>query len=147
MDTDIEIVKMFMNALEANEFETAIEYLAADFLFSGWTPQPLNKEGFMAVIEGLKDGMPGLIFNLHNVQDEENHVTGTLHITGYQTNSFALPQLNLPHIPQMARSVSLPTEDVEYSLENGQIESMRVQQVTDGGLKGLLHQLGTDTSL
>jgi hypothetical protein len=148
MDPNTDIVKTFMSALEDNEFEQATSYLTDNFTFSGWTPQELDKSGFMSLIEGLKEGLPGLIFNLHNVQEpEENHVTGTMQIAGYQTDSFILPTLGLPPIPQMARSVSLPTEDVFYQLRNGQIEVMHVQPTPGGGIKGLLQQLGINVPI
>ncbi|HLZ61221.1 MAG TPA: nuclear transport factor 2 family protein [Ktedonosporobacter sp.] len=147
MDTNSDIVKLFMNALEINDFEVAADYLADNFIFSGWTPLPLYKKDFMAVIQGLKEGFPGLMFNLHNVQEADNGVTGTIQVAGYQTDSFILPSLGLPPIPQMARSVSLPTEEVEYLLRDGKIEVMSVEPVKEGGIKGILHQLGVDVPI
>ena len=146
-DTNTDIVKMFMNALEINDQETAANYLTNNFTFSGWTPQPLDKKAFLVLMDGLKTGIPGLIFNLHNVQEEGNRVTGTIQLAGYQTDGFVLPPLGLPPIPQMGRSISLPTEDVEYTLINGQIEKLNVEPITGGGIKGLLSQLGVNVPI
>src|SRR5205814_1856662 len=110
-----------------------------------WTPKPLNRQGFLDVIEGLKEGIPGLIFNLHNVLDAGQHrITATWHVAGYQTNSFNLPMLGLPPIPQMGRSISLPIEDVIYELAENQIKAIQVQPTEGGGIKGILEQLGID---
>ncbi|HLI88392.1 MAG TPA: nuclear transport factor 2 family protein [Ktedonobacteraceae bacterium] len=141
---NIDTVKSFMSALEGNDFDQAADYLADTFIFSGWTPQPLDKRSFMGLMQGLKSGIPGLIFNLHNVDEQDNKVTGTLQIAGYQTASINLPQLNLPPVPQMGRSVSLPTENVEYTLANDQIVRIDIERVSGGGVAGLLHQLGVD---
>lgn len=145
-DTPIDIVRNFTTALEGNDFDVAAGYLTDNFLFSGWTPRPLTKANFLSTIQNLKAGIPGLIFNLHNVleENEGRQVTATWQVAGYQSDSFILPALGTPPIPQMARSVSLPTEDVRYLLENGQINALHVQSTAGGGIVGLLNQLDFD---
>jgi hypothetical protein len=146
---DVEdLVRAFMTALEENNKEEFEPYLADDFLFVGWTPRPLHRAGFIDLIGGLKAGIPGLIFNLHNVNvPDDTTVTGTWKIAGYQSDSFILPVLGLPPIPQMAASISMPTEDVEYKLANSKIVGITIAHTPDGGIKGLLHQLGVDIPL
>ena len=146
-DTQEDRVRSFMTALETNDQDTIASYLSEDFTFSGWTPQPLNKKDFLTVIGGIKTGIPGLIFNLHNIDEQGDTITGTMQIAGYQTDSFILPPLGLPPIPQTANSVSLPAEDVKFSLRNTQIASMIVQRTPGGGITGLLRQLGIDVTL
>lgn len=147
-----ETVRNFINALEANETETASNALANNFLFTGWTPQPLNKKQFLSVISELKVGIPGLMFNLHNLDEHDDInqgaiVTGNMQIAGYQSDSFEIPTLSLPIIPQMGRSVSLPVEDVSFVVQNEQVAQMTVKRTRGGGMEGLLHQLGTDSPI
>lgn len=146
---DVEtLIRAFMTALEENNKEEFETYLADDFLFSGWTPRPLHRTGFLDLIGGLKAGIPGLIFNLHNVNvPDTSTVTGTWKIAGYQSDSFIIPALGLPPIPQMAASISMPTEDVEYKLARDKIVNITVAHTVGGGIKGLLHQLGVDIPL
>ena len=146
-EANIDIVKNFMIALDNNEQDQWGDYLADDFTFSGWTPKSLTKSDFLNVMAGLKEGLPGLIFNLHNVQEDGDKVLGTWQVVGYQTDSFSLPALGLPPIPQMARSVSLPTEDVTYIAENDHIVLIFVQSNSEGGIKGLLRQLGINVPI
>ncbi len=145
--THEDTIRTFMTALETNDQDTAANFLKEDFTFSGWTPQPLNKKDFLIIINGLKIGFPGLIFNLHNVDEQEDTVTATMQIAGYQANSFVLPPLGLPPIPQTANSVSLPAEDVKFLLANNQITRMVVKSTPGGGITGLLHQLGIDVGI
>ncbi len=145
--TAIDTVRAFITALETNDQDTAESYLSDNFIFSGWTPRPLNKSDFLTVMGGLKAGIPGLIFNLHNIEEQGNTVTGTMQIAGYQSDSFILPPLGLPPIPQMARSISMPTEDVTFIIANNQLTRFNVQQTASGGLRGLLHQLGFDAPI
>lgn len=144
---DVDAIKNFVTALEDNDHDLAADYLTDDFRFTGWTPDPLDKDGFVGMIQGLKEGIPGLIFNLHNLQELSNSIAGTIQVAGYQTDSFNLPQLSLPPVPQRARSVSLPTEDVEFLMENEHIRQWNVQRVEGGGIKGLLHQLGVEVPM
>jgi len=65
-------------------------------------------------------------------------------MTGHQTDSFILPPLGMPPIPQMAGTVSLPEEQWDYTLENGKIVRIVVGHVSGGGIQGLLHQIGVD---
>jgi len=44
----------------------------------------------------------------------------------------------------MARSVSLPEEHWDYTLQNGKIVKITVQRVPGGAIQGLLRQLGIE---
>ena len=143
----IDTVRAFTTAIENNEKEETVNPLADDFLFSGWTPKPLNKANFITTFAELKSGIPGLMFNLHNLSEEGNRVTGSIQIAGYQSDEFSIPTLSLPPIPQMARSISLPVEDVTFELAGDKITRWTVHHVDGGGIKGLLHQLGFDAPI
>ena len=146
-NTPEDIVQAFTSALETNNLTGAASYMSDDFLFSGWTPLPLDKAGFLAVIQGLKSGIPGLLFNLQDVQVQHGTVTGTIRVTGYQSDSFILPTLGLPPIPQMAGHIALQSEKISYTLVNELISKVYVQSGLEGGIRGILRQLGTDAPI
>ena len=146
-NTPVDQVRAFISALEANEQETAADLMADDFMATGWTPEPLDKKAFLIVIGGLKAGIPGLIFNMHNIEEDGATINATFQIAGYQTDTFILPPLSLPPIPQMARSVSMPAEDVSFTLLNQRIKLMNFKHTAGGGIAGLLHQLGFDAPI
>jgi len=87
------------------------------------------------------------MFNLHNLSEEGNRVTGSIQVAGYQSNAFSIPLLSLPPVPQMARSISLPVEDVVFELAGDTITRWTVHHAEGGGIKGLLHQLGFDAPI
>ncbi|GAC1358883.1 MAG: hypothetical protein NVSMB44_07550 [Ktedonobacteraceae bacterium] len=128
-DTPVDIVRNFVAALESNSLKEASGFLSDTFIFKGWTPQELDKKGFLSLVTGLKDGIPGLIFTLHNMAEQDATVTGTMQITGYQTDSFLIPAQGTPVIPQTANSVTMPTEEVTFTLNAGQISSMSMHKV------------------
>src|SRR5947209_19792264 len=150
--SSVDIVKDFMIALESKDFDTVASCLSDDFVFSGWTPQPLDKDQFMTVMGGLKAGFPNLLYHFHTVKDvrdleQEDSVKAAIQMTGTQTDGFILPPLSLPPISQMARTVSLPEEQWSYTLQDGKIVRIMVHRVPGGGIQGLLHQLGIDVPI
>jgi hypothetical protein len=141
----IDIAQNLMNALDDNNRAAASSLLDEDFLLIGWTPRPLDKRGFLETVRSLKEGIPGLAFNLSDVQEQPQAiVSATIQITGHQTDSFILTPLGTPPIPQLDGTVSMPREPVEYAFNNLKVSTMRVKQVDGGGIQGLLRQLGTD---
>lgn len=147
MSQATEIVTAFMGAMETKEYGRAAGYLADTMLFYGFTPKPLPRDQFMMVMSGLTAGFPDLSYNFRNVQEvdvtiEGTRVTGSVRLTGTQTDSFILPPLGLAPIPQTAGSISLPEETWEFLLREGKIASIQVDHVPGGGIEGLLNQLG-----
>ena len=147
MSEATEIVSAFMAALETKEYGKAGDYLFDTFFFSGFTPKPLPNDQFIMVMSGLTAGFPALSYNFHNVQEVDNtaegaQVTGTVRITGTQTDSFILPPLGLAPIPQMAGSISLPETTWKFLVRDDKIASIRVDRVPGADMEGLLNQLG-----
>ena len=140
-------VKNFITALEANETAAATNALTDNFMCQGWTPKPLDKASFLHVIAELKSGIPGLMFRLHNVSEDNDIEQGSIvraniQLAGYQSDAFSIPELSLPPIPQMGKSISLPVEDVAFIVSGEQIARMNIKHIPGGGIEGILNQLG-----
>jgi hypothetical protein len=141
----VDQVQNLMNALDDNDIDAANALLDEDFSLIGWTPKPLDKRGFLEMIHGLKEGIPGLAFNLNDAREQPQVVvTATIQVTGHQTDSFIITALGTPPIPQLDGTVAMPKEPVEYTFKTSKISTMRVTRVDGGGIQGLLRQLGTD---
>ena len=144
----IDIVTSFMAALEGNNSDAAAAAMDNNFSFGGWLPETLEKGQFLDLIRGLKAGIPDLMFNTRNLVaiENTNAVQGTMQVTGKHTATINLSVLRIPPIPPTGRSVSLPTEPVVYVVENNLITRMNVTPTPGGGIKGLLQQLGINSS-
>ena len=147
-----ELVNIFMQTLETKDHDRAASYLADDFLLNGFTPKPLGKDEFMTLMSGLQEGMPNLSYHLQDVKEVEersegNRVEGNVHITGVQTETFIVPPLGLPPIPQTAKPVSLPSEVWTFVVRNGAIHAIHTSKVPGGDIKGLLNQLGINVPI
>jgi hypothetical protein len=71
-------------------------------------------------------------------------VRAAIQITGTHTNTFQIAPLGLPLMPETNNSVALPVEHWEYVVKGNTIASIRVEQVSGGGITGILQQLGID---
>jgi len=139
-----EIVQTFITALQWGDMEVAVSRIADDFVFSGWTPQPLDKGEFLAMHSELKGAMPDYSFHLSNVQEGDEGVEAFIQITGTQMRDLSLPTFGVPLIRYTGIDVSLPQVRTNFSLAGDKITEMRVESVPGGGLTGLLQQIGTE---
>lgn len=139
-----EIVQTFITALQWGDMEVAVSRMADDFVFSGWTPQPLDKGEFLAMQSELKDAMPDYLFHLSDVQERDNGVEALIQITGTHMRDLSLPTFGLPLIRYTGIDVSLPQVHINFSVADDKIKEMLVESVPGGGLTGLLQQIGTE---
>jgi hypothetical protein len=137
-----ELVQDVYSSLEKKEFQHALTLLSDDFVFSGATPVPLNKQQWISVIEGMKAAMPDWSFNYKLVKATSSAIEGTVEITGTQTGELALPIPGIPRVPATSKKVRLPKEKVELTVRNGQLTSLKVENLPNGGVPGILKQLG-----
>lgn len=137
-----ELVQDVYSSLEERQSTHALSLLSEDFVFSGATPMPLNKHQWVGVIDALTAAMPDFSFDYKLVKVNGNDVVGTVELTGTQTAELALPMPGIPHVPPTGKKVHLPKEGVELTVRNGQITSLKVENLPTGGVPGILKQLG-----
>ena len=142
-----EIVQTFITALQWGDMEEAVDWMGDDFVFSGWTPRPLDRGEFLAMHSTLKDAMPDYSFHLSDVKERDGGVEALIQITGTQMRDLALPMFGVPNIRYTGIDVSLPQVHTTFSFEGDKIKEMRVESVPGGGLAGLLQQIGTELPL
>lgn len=137
-----ELVQDVYSSLEKKQSAHALDILSDDFVFSGATPVPLNKHQWVGVIEAMIAAMPDWSFGYKLVNANGNDVEGTVEITGTQSGELALPIPGIPRVPATGKKVRLPKEKVELTVRDGQITSLKVENVPNGGVPGILKQLG-----
>jgi hypothetical protein len=142
-----EIVQTFITALQSGDMDLAAQYMTDDFVFEGWTPQPLNKGEFLALQSELHAAMPDYAFNVSEVHEQNGVVSALMQITGTHTQTLSLPMFGIPLVPYTGTFVVLPQEHVQFVMADGKVAQMRVETVPGGGLAGLLQQLDTELPL
>ena len=137
-----ELVQEVYSSLEQKDAERALSLLADDFAFSGATPVPLNKHEWVGVVSALTAAMPDFSFGYRLSKEEGSKVEGTVNLTGTQSNELVLPMPGVPRVAATGRKVALPREKVELDTRDGQITLLKVENLPNGGVPGILQQLG-----
>jgi hypothetical protein len=128
--------------VEQGDFDRVAGFLAEDFTLTGPVPMPLAKGEFLGLVRGLVAGIPNWRFNTHGWQETGDSVSVKVRITGTHTGE--LPGL-MPGMPAAAatnKSFALPEECMEFQFRGGKIARFQVDPVPNGGVPGILQQLG-----
>jgi hypothetical protein len=137
-----EMVQEVYSSLEQKDTQRALSLLAEDFVFSGATPVPLDRHQWVGVISAFTAAMPDFSFGYRFRSEEGGHVEGTVELTGTQVNELVLPMPGIPHVAATGIKVALPRETVELDTRGDQIISLKVENLPNGGVPGILKQLG-----
>jgi predicted ester cyclase len=135
-------VKRMVACLEAKDVAQAATYMHDDFQFSGGGSDPLNKEQFVSLMKALFTAMPDWSYHPRELRAEGDHIRFRTQITG--THSGMLVGLNpgMAPIAATAKKVDLPVDQVECTVRDGKVATMKVESTVDGGIPGILAQIG-----
>lgn len=139
-----EITRAVMTAIEAGDMGTAAGYLSDDFVFSGPVPEPVSGEQWLGLQSLLLAAFPDWSFNLSDVQVTSNGARTTHQITGTHTGDLDLAPLGLPVIPATGKSIKLPVEHAEVTIEGDKAVRLHAEVTPGGGVPGILQQLGVE---
>jgi predicted ester cyclase len=132
---NIDILNAVSEALNTHQWDTLAGLLTDDFTFSGATPQPIGKQGFIAGQQQWVAGVPDWHIVEEDLHEEGNIVRATSRISGTQTNTLALPMM--PPIPATGKHFSA-TMAATLTMRGGQVASLSVIPVSPS----IFEQLG-----
>ncbi len=139
------IVLKCFHALEEKDFDRVAKYLANDFTMSGPTPKAIGSKEFLDVHRQLFQAIPDWRFNFYVVKEDDNEVTGRVHITGTHTRALTLPMMpNIGTVQATGKRISLPEEKVHINVKGNKISRFTVDPTPGGGVMGILQQIGVD---
>jgi hypothetical protein len=137
-----EIISKLFNELDSRNYDSAADLIDESFKISGPFPEPFNKNMWLGSTKGLHAAFSNLRFNATNYEETGDKVSFSVKITGTHDGELALP--NMPSIPATGKSVANPEERGMATITDGKVVSMEMSTTEDGGLKGLLKQLGIE---
>jgi hypothetical protein len=140
----VETVKALVTALQSGDIELAANVMSEDCLVSGFAPNPLTREEFLALQSQLLAAMPDFSYNLSEVHGKENEVHALMNISGTQNNDLELPMFGLRTIPATGLAVVLPQVESIWQVEHDRVVGIWIKEVHGGGLTGLLQQVGAE---
>ncbi len=137
-----QITAKVAQAIEDQDWNAAQALLADDYTFSGAVPQPIGGAEWLGVHRALAKAMPDLRLNYVATGGDDGIAEGTIQLSGTNTGELALPIPGLPKIPPTGRKITLPREHVRVKARGNQLINWEVEPVADGGVMGILKQMG-----
>ena len=141
-----ETVQVLMNSIQKGEFELAKSMLADDFQFSGSVPEPLNKDAWLEMSMNLKSAFPDLNYHFKMIGTDGDVVRSTTQISGTQTGTLNLVNMNMGSTPATNKSVSAKTAKTRITIKQDKITLWAVEPTEGADLTDILSQLGVKHS-
>jgi len=142
MDNAQAITKQVLQAIENQDFTAARALLSDDFKFSGAVPVPIGPDEWLGVHKALAAAMPDFSFHYQPKGGDENNAKGTVQVGGTHNGTLSLPIPGTPTIPATGKKILNPVEHVSAKEENGKLTEYVVEHLADGGVVGIISQMG-----
>lgn len=139
-----DFVRKVLMLVETGYFRQASVHLADDFRLSGPLPGPLDKAGFLDLMQSLLGAFPDWKFRVADVRGEDGVQRLKLHIKGTNTGRIDVPSLGIHDVAPTGKHIELPEEPCEARLSGGKLSSLKIDPVPGGGMQGLFAQLGME---
>jgi predicted ester cyclase len=107
----------------------------------GVLPQPIPVMEAMKVMAGLTTAFPDVKFDIQQVMVNGNQATVKAQWSGTNTGPLSLPMPGMQTIPPTGKKVSVKDAYV-ITVEGDKVSHMKVDSPADGGIPGMLAQLG-----
>ena len=138
--SNLDLARKALHAFSAGDEATTLSLMGDGYEFLGVTPQPLGKEEFLGFMHAIHAAFPDFKFNETSASESGDTVTIKHHITGTHHGPLNVP--GMPSIPATGKSISLPEETSVFTFKGGKIANYTAHPAPDGGLPGMLKQLG-----
>lgn len=140
------VAEAFFAAFEVGDFDTVASYMSDDFQFSGATPQPTSGQAWMGLSARMRAAFPDLRYNFRVEEMDGNVASVYSQLSGTHTEDFDLTNMGMGVIPPTGKSFSLPSTISEAVVEGDKVTSVHVNSSPEGGVAGILSQLGVAVS-
>jgi len=136
-----EILSEVLVALDKGNYDKVLSLLSGDFKFSGPVPEPVGANEFVAFERALRAALPNLRHNGKVYSEAEGEwVRGEVRVTGTHKSVLDMPAI--PPVEATGKKIKLPTERWVALVRDGKIISFAAEVGPDGGLIGILKQIG-----
>src|SRR5579863_5518594 len=135
-------VKRMIACLEAKDVTQASGHIHDDFQFSGFGSDPLNKEQFLSFMKHLFQAIPDWSYHPRELKAEGESVSFKTQVTGTHTGMLTGLDPGMAPVGATAKAINLPPDQVECTMRDGKVATMKVTSAADGGVPGILKQIG-----
>lgn len=128
--------------IEQGDFIEAAELLTEDFQFSGPVKEPLSGPEWLGMHRMINEAFPDFAFNTSQWELDGAQAVGQAQVTGTHENDLNLTPMGIPLVPATGVSIDVTPSKAFVTLREGKIESIEMVDEADGGIRGLLMQIG-----
>jgi predicted ester cyclase len=139
-------VKRMVACLEAKDVVQAASHIHDDFQFSGFGSDPLNKEQFLSLMKHLFLAIPDWSYHPRELKAEGDAVRFKTQVTGTHTGMLTGLDPGMAPLGASGKPIALPQDQVECTLRDGKVATMKVTAPEGGGIGGILAQIGVSKS-
>lgn len=137
----LEVVDRHLRALEAGDAARLERVLADGFRYiHSAHPRPLDKTTYIRMVRALHAALPDWTLEETDLEEDGDHVHGTLRVAGTHTGTLDLSFLDEPVIPPAGRRVNLPDLHVRWRLIGDKVAQL--DMVAGRGAYAILDALG-----
>lgn len=137
-----ETVQTLMDSIQKGDFKNAKTLLADDFQFSGPIPEPVNREGWLAMSAVLKTAFPDLDYHFKVIGADDDVVKTTSQLSGTHRGSFDLTNMKMGVIAATNKPFAAKLENTKVTVKGDKVTSWAVEPTEGAGVKAILGQLG-----
>ncbi|HEY5164957.1 MAG TPA: nuclear transport factor 2 family protein [Acidimicrobiia bacterium] len=142
---NLDVAKTVVDLLEAQRFDQARAMMTDDFSFSGPVPEPIDADGFIGLMQALSAGLPNWSYRARDFRAEgPDRVTCTVTVGGTHTETLSLPPLGVSNLAPTGIEARNPDETIHLTVRGDQIANLHADVPPDGGVAGIVRQLGVD---
>ena len=135
-------IRRFFDALERHDLEEAVRYTGVGFTVEAPGHFPLSFKDFCRTQLAVWRAFPDLRYNATDIRQTLSLGEATVRITGTFLHDLALPWQSIPVVPATGRRIALPPERLGFTLEWGEILTVRTESLSALGLLGVLRPVG-----
>lgn len=141
--TPKEVAEAMETAYGAGDWATLSRYLGDNFVYD-MPGNPLGKEQVVFFAQIMRTAFPDVSYNLHDFSEDGNTVRAKQQMTGTHTGTLDLSFMGMPPITPTGKAVTLPEENLTYTIEGDKIAKIQTVSTGETGLPVILKQLGIE---
>jgi predicted ester cyclase len=142
--TNAEIILECLRRFEAGDVTGCGEFFDDELVASIPGTDPLNKAQLLALSAVIIEAFPDFTYSAKVIETQGDTVKMLLTPTGTQSGILRYP--GITPLPPTGISIALPKHLCTYTVRNGKIVKVVMEDTSDGGLYGLLQTLGISLS-
>ena len=139
-----EILQKWGESTMNGDWETYNTLTSNDFQLIGPGPEPLDKQAYLGWIKSVVEANTNHNNNLDLTAVSDNVFEGTVQMEGTHSQDWDLSFMGMGIISATGKSWKNPKENLTVTIRDGKVVKCEVEIPENGGIAGILKQLGVE---